>query len=108
MLMPEHVMRTFIGASGDVWTSRPPEPMCTVTTVPVSSHDAQNGSQWSLCSEGRPRAWGFIEKLTQCDPLAAVRRTSAAISAGSQIGGMVHGMKRSGYWPHQPSRCQSL
>src|SRR5215475_12757360 len=73
MLIPEQVMRTFIGASGDVVTSNPPDPMCIVMTVSVSSHAAQNGSQCSVWSDGRPSACGFIEKLTQCEPLAAVR-----------------------------------
>src|SRR5215207_830530 len=107
MLIPEQVMRTFIGASGEVCTSTDAEPMCIVTTVSVSWQAAQNGSQWSLCSDGRPRACGFIEKLTQCEPFAAVRWISAAISCGSQSGGMVHGMNRPGSAPHQPSMCQS-
>ena len=65
MLMPEQVIRTFIGASGEVWISDDPEPMCIATTVSVSSQAAQNGSQWSLWSEGRPSRCGFMEKLTQ-------------------------------------------
>src|ERR1035441_5296831 len=108
MLMPEQVIRTFMGASGEVCTSNPPEPMCSVTTVSVSSHACQKGSQWSPWSEGSPRAWGFMEKLTQWDPFAAVRWISAAISAGSQMGGIEQGMNRSGYEPHHASMCQSL
>src|SRR6476620_11866659 len=108
MLIPEHVMRTFIGASGDVVTSNPPEPMCIVTIVSVSSHAAQNGSQWSVWSDGSPSACGFIEKLTQCEPFAAVRWISSAMSCGCRIGGIEHGMNRSGYAPHQAPMCQSL
>jgi hypothetical protein len=35
-------------------------------------------------------------------------RTSSAISAGSQIGGIASGTKRPGCLPHHSSMCQSL
>ena len=41
-------------------------------------------------------------------PFAATRRTSSAISCGSQTGGMASGMNRSGYAAHHSSMCQSL
>src|SRR5271154_4792608 len=103
----EHVNLTSIGASGEVVTSNDPDPMCKHTTVLRSSHAAQNGSQWSEWSDGKPNLCGFIEKVIAWHPLCAPRRTSAAISWGSQIGGRHSGISRSGYWPHQLSMCQS-
>ena len=46
MLIGDSVMSTSIGASSAVITIFDDEPMCTLTTVPSSSHAAKNGSQW--------------------------------------------------------------
>ena len=61
------------------------EPMCRHTTVPSSEQACQNGSQWSLWTLGQPSLEGFSEKVTAWQPLAATRRTSAAMSSGSQM-----------------------
>ena len=102
------VIITSIGASTDVMTSCDDEPMCRQTTVPSSAHAAQNGSQWSLWRLGQPSFSGFSENVTAWQPLAATRRTSSAMSCGSQIGGSASGMNRPGYVPHHSSMCQSL
>ena len=78
------------------------------TTVAVSEQAAQNGSQWSLCSDGQPSRSGFSEKVMAWQPFSATRRTSAAMTSGSQMAGMARGMKRPGSWPHHSSMCQSL
>ncbi len=99
---------TSIGASGEVITSSEEEPRCMQITVPSSEHAVQNGSQWSLCSEGQPSLAGFSEKVTAWQPRSAIRCTSAAASSGSHSTGIESGMNRPGSAPHQPSRCQSL
>ena len=44
------------GASGDVDGIFDDEPMCMLTTVPVSSHASKNGSQYAASwIDGRPR-----------------------------------------------------
>ena len=45
---------------------------------------------------GQPSFDGFSEKVTAWQPFAAVRRTSAASTSGSQMAGSEHGMKRPG------------
>ena len=102
------VMSTSIGASGAVTTSDDDEPMCRHTIVPSSEHACQNGSQCSSWKLGSFSFSGFSENVTAWQPFAAMRRTSAAISSGSQIGGIISGMKRPGYVPHHSSMCQSL
>jgi hypothetical protein len=89
-------MSTSKGASGAVMASCDDEPMCRHTTVPSSSHACQKGSQWSGWKLGHPSLEGFSENVTAWLPLAATRRTSAAMSWGSQMGGMESGMKRPG------------
>ena len=42
------------GASDDVVGAVDDDPTCRHTTVPVSSHAARNGSQYPVCSDGRP------------------------------------------------------
>ena len=46
MLIGDSVMSTSIGASSAVITIFDDDPMCTLTTVPSSSHVAKNLSQW--------------------------------------------------------------
>ena len=89
-------MLTSAGASSEVTIIADDEPMCRFTTVPVSTHAAQNGSQWSTCRPGWPSFSGFSENVREWQPFAAVRRTSSAMSCGSQNGVIAHGMKRSG------------
>ena len=82
--------------------------MCMHTTAPSSSQAAQKGSQCSECRLGMPMGTGFSVKLTARQPFLARRWTSSAMRCGSQTGSSPRGMKRSGYWPHQSSMCQSL
>src|SRR5262245_9300902 len=98
------------GASGDVDGIFDDEPMCMHTTVFVSSHAARNGSQKpSLsCTEGKPRNGGISENVTAWQPFAALRRTSAAASCGSQSCTMTNGMSRPPDGAHQSSSIQSL
>src|SRR5580658_4632239 len=93
MFMGDRVMRTSKGESGDGMTISDDEPMCMQTTVPTSEQAFQKGSLWSL---GQPSFDGFSEKVTAWQPLAATRRTSAAMISGSQMAGMDRGMKRPG------------
>src|SRR3954465_5061739 len=102
------VMSTSIGASCAVITSDDDEPMCRQTSVPSSEHACQNGSQCSLWKLGSFSFSGFSENDTAWQPLAARRRTSIAISFGSQIGGGIKGVKRPGYVPHHSWTFQSL
>src|SRR5581483_4748177 len=108
MFIGVRVMRQSMGASGAVMTSADDEPMCMHTTTCSSLHAVQNGSQWSECRLGQPSLDGFSEKVTAWAPLAAVRRTSAASTSGSQIAGSEHGMNRPACVPHHSSMCQSL
>src|SRR5438874_8981163 len=108
MLMGESVISTSIGASSAVITIFDDDPMCTLTTVPSSSHVAKNLSQWPEWMLGYPRCTGFSENVTAKQPFSATRRTSAAILSTSHIIGIASGMKRPGYAPHQLSMCQSL
>src|SRR4051812_45873252 len=108
MLIGWSVIITSIGASTDVTTICDDEPMWRHATVPSSEHAFQNGSQCALWKLGHPSFSGFSEKVTAWQPFAAIRLTSAAISAGSQIGGSASGMNRPGYVPHHSSTCQSL
>ncbi|CAM5263458.1 hypothetical protein STANM309S_06332 [Streptomyces tanashiensis] len=97
------------GASAEVDGIRLEEPMCIAMTVPVSSQARKKGSQWSVWTEGSPRCGGISEKATARTPRAALRRTSAAASSGSQSGMRVSGISRpcaSG--PHHSSTIQSL
>ena len=64
--------------------------------MPTSSHARRNGSQWSLCQLGWPSFSGFSEKVTAWHPFSAMRRTSAAISSTSHIGGTARGIIRPG------------
>ena len=70
--------------------------MCRQMTVPSSSHAAKNGSQWSPKMCGQPSLYGFSENVTAWQPFFATRRTSSAMSCGSQIGGIDSGMNRPG------------
>ena len=82
--------------------------MCRHTMVPSSTHACQNGSQWASWKLGSLRCDGFSENETAWHPFAALRRTSAAIAAGSQIGRSMSRMNRPGALPHHSSMCQSL
>src|SRR5262245_12050316 len=108
MLIGWRLINTSIGASGAVITSDDDDPMCRQTIVPSSTHACQNGSQCASWKLGSFSFDGFSENEIAWQPLAASRRTSAAMSAGSQIGGRPSGMKRPGYVPHHSSTCQSL
>ncbi len=108
MLIGGSVIMQSIGASGAVIVSDDEDPMCMHTTTCSSEQARQNGSQWSECRLGQPSFDGFSENVTACAPLAAVRRTSAARTSGSQMAGSEQGMKRPGWVPHQSSMCQSL
>ena len=70
--------------------------MCRQMTVPSSEQASKNGSQWSPKMCGQPRADGSSENVTAWQPFLAMRRTSSAMSFGSQIGGIDSGMKRPG------------
>ena len=96
MLIGDSVISTSIGASSDVITILDDDPMCTLTTVPSSSHVAKNGSQCPEWMLGYPRCTGFSENVTAKQPLSATRRTSAAILSTSHIIGIDSGMKRPG------------
>ena len=87
---------TSIGAPGaiSIWVEL--DPMCRQMTVPSSSHAAKNGSQWSPKMWGHPSLYGFSEKVTAWQPFFATRRTSSAMSCGSQIGGIDSGIMRPG------------
>lgn len=74
------------GASADVDGILLLDPMCMAMTVPVSSQAARKGSHSSVWMEGSPRWGGISEKATARTPRAALRRTSAAASRGSQRG----------------------
>jgi hypothetical protein len=54
---------TSTGASRLVYGTTDDDPMCRQTTVPSSSHAAQNGSQLSLCRLGKPSFSGFSENV---------------------------------------------
>src|SRR3954468_1761684 len=108
MLIGVSVIRQSIGASGEVMTSSDDDPMCRQTTTPSSLHACQKGFQWSVWKLGQPSFDGFSEKVTACDPMRAVRRTSSASTCGSQIAGNEQGMNRPGCVPHHSSMCQSL
>src|SRR3984957_11057611 len=69
---------TATGASADVAGIFDEEPMCMLTTVPVSAQAAKNGSQYPLWMLGSPRWGGISLKHTARTPRAALRRTSAA------------------------------
>ena len=79
-------------------------------TVRVSSHAANSGShQWSArWIDGNPRLVGSSVNVIAGTPRAAMRRTSAAASVGSQSGTMPSGMRRPPLSPHHSSIIQSL
>ena len=70
MALPnDSVAATATGASADVAGIFDDEPMCMLTTVPVSAQAAKNGSQnpeWML---GSPRWGGISEKVRRRGPL---------------------------------------
>src|SRR6187455_2927291 len=86
------VLDTMNGASGDVAGMRELDPMCMHTTVAVSWHAANIGSQAFEWIDGRPSGCGFSEKAMAWLPLTAHRRTSSAASTGSHSGTIVSGM----------------
>ena len=96
MFIGVRVISTSMGASGEVITNSEDDPMCMHTTTASSLQAVQNGSQWSECTLGHPSFDGFSEKVTAWAPLAAVRRTSAASTSGSQIAGSGQGINRPG------------
>ena len=78
------VLDTMNGASGDVAGIFELDPMCMQTTVPVSSHARNSGSQKRPLSwtDGRPSGWGFSLKAMPRLPLSA----HAAHLGGGQLG----------------------
>src|ERR1700674_1881093 len=79
------------GASAEVEGIFDDEPMCMLTTVPVSAQARKNGSQYPLWMLGSPRWGGISLKHTARTPRAALRRTSAAALWASH-----NGMRQSG------------
>src|SRR3954447_11679583 len=102
------VMRTSNGEPSLSPSMVDDEPMWRQITMPSSWQAAKNGSQWSVKMLFHPRALGSSENVTALQPFLATWCTSSAISCGSQMGGMLRGMKRPGYVPHHSSMCQSL
>ena len=102
------VMRTSKGAPSLRPSMVDDDPMWRQITTPSSWQAAKNGSQWPWKMFGQPRALGSSEKVTAWQPFLATRRTSSAMSCGSQMGGIERGMKRPGWVPHHSSMCQSL
>src|SRR5271154_4049137 len=84
-------METSTGASLVVIGMDDDDPMWRQTTVSVSSHAAQNGSQLALYRLGRPIFSGFSEKVTAWHPLDATRRISSAASWASHRTGTERG-----------------
>src|SRR6476660_10430854 len=56
------------GAPLDVAGADDDEPTCRHTTVSVSAQAARNGSQWPVCSDGRPGRPGARGTFTPCKP----------------------------------------
>src|SRR4051812_8750894 len=72
------------GASGDVLGDVPDEPTWRHTTVSVSAHAANSGSQTPEWIVGRPNLSGASENVIALKPRSALRRTSAAAMCGSR------------------------
>src|SRR3954469_21591782 len=70
------------GAPVDVAGADDDDPTCRETTVSVSGHAGGNGSQWPVCSDGRPSRSGSSGNVTAWKPRAALARISAAPSSG--------------------------
>src|SRR5438874_12808673 len=90
------VMRTSNGAPSFRPSMVDDDPMWRQITMPSSWQAAKNGSQWPWKMLGQPRALGSSENVTAWQPFLATRWTSSAMSWGSQMGGMLRGMKRPG------------
>src|ERR1700723_1533156 len=99
---------TATGASADVAGIFEDEPMCMLTTVPVSAQAAKNGSQYRLWMLGSPRWGGISLKQTARTPRAALRRTSAAARGASHNGMMHSGSRAPALSPHHSPTIQSL
>src|SRR5262249_475720 len=102
---------TMNGASGDVAGMRDDDPMCMQTTVPVSSHAWNSGSQnlFLSCTDGSPSGCGFSEKAIAKLPFSTHRRTSSPHHAAAHSGTIVNGMRRPVASPlHHSSIIQSL
>src|SRR6187200_3326376 len=97
VIADERFIATGGGASGDVLADFDDEPTWQQSTVPVSLHAANSGSQCPEWMLGMPRPAGFSENVTAWQPLPARRCTSLAASSTSNSGSMPQGMKRSGY-----------
>ena len=82
--------------------------MCMHTTVSVSTHACQTGSQWSVENDGKPSGTGFSGKVTARAPRAALRRISSPIATGSQSWPMIIGTYMPGTAAHHSSITQSL
>jgi hypothetical protein len=65
MFMGCKVIITSGGESTAGMESRPDDPRWTESTVPVSQHAFQTGSQYSSWKLGYPRAAGFSVKLRE-------------------------------------------
>lgn len=108
LLQAIRLAATTVGASGDVVTVLVPDPMCMARTVLVSSQAWKNGSQCRVWMLGRPSHDGSSENATARQPLAALRRTSAAANCGSHSGTTHNGMRRPALSPHHSSIMKSL
>ena len=84
------------GAPGDCAAVHDADPVWRQMTVPVSSHAASSGSQWSVCTDGSPMLTGCSGNESALNPRAAFRRTSAAAISGSLSQVICSGMIRSG------------
>src|SRR5215831_13034545 len=96
------------GASADVDGIFDDEPMCMLTTTPVSAQAAKNGSHSPEWIDGSPRYGGISLKHVAVTPRAAFRRISSAARCGSHNGMMMSGMRRPPEPPHHSSTIQSL
>ena len=91
------VIITSTGASGAVTASWPDDPRWIdsddVARRTAPSRAGPSAASWKL---GKPSVAGFSVKVSEWQPLAATRRTSAAASSASQSAGSAIGMKRPG------------
>ena len=65
----------------------PDDPMCRLTTVPVSAQAAMMGSQCPEWTLGKPSMAGFSLKVTARKPRSAFCRIIVAPSSGSSSQG---------------------
>ena len=81
--VPNRAIATAKFASGATFGA-PPLPKWRHTGRSASCAAARRLSQWSLCHDGRPEAWGLSVNDTALAPFAATRWTSAVLRSASQ------------------------